>query len=220
MTLYDEFYNGDDVKLAEESYLKAVSALEETKLSQRSFFFVSSDSVFDRTIKKEYSEGSAPNSRKPSSLFLIETEKKVIEYSKGYVYRKQDLMKDITPLIDSLISLNEDPVFCQETVRPISNKLYSDLIEYAMINNFGYHKIIHLAVPTEMPIYEIWFCLKGAEFKISENNPSFVFKNYIGGISSSILKTFDFYGKMLIRNKKEVLSYLRERSFYDTTNGS
>jgi hypothetical protein len=212
MIICNDIFEGDDKQLAEKSFLGIISSLEKAKNSSRSFFLVSSSFVFDRTINKEYTEGSKPNGKTPSSLFLIEAEKRVLDYSKGYVYRKQDLFSEIQPLIDKMMAFKEEPVFCEESLRILSNEVYNDVLNYAITQSFGEQKILHIAVPTKFPVHTIWFHVKGLPFRISSTNPNFVFKGNIGFISSKILKEFGFYNKFILRNHKEVLSSLGKLS--------
>lgn len=215
MIVHGDIYEGEDKQLAEKSFLGIMSSLEKAKSGSRSFFLVSSSIVFDRTINREYTEGSKPNGLTPSALFLIEAEKKVMEYPMGYVYRKQDLFGDVRSLIDSLLCFKGEPIFCNESLRLMSQEVYNDLLGYAVTQSFGQHRLIHLAIPTKYPIHEMWFYLRGGKFSISETNPNFTFRKNFGFMSSDVLKTFGFYKKLLVRNNKEVIDSLKKIAVID-----
>lgn len=206
--IYDKENGECNSVLAEKKYLETISELEKAKISSEPFFFISSSRVFNRKIDRKYHEGSVPNGTDPSSLFLIQTEKKILEYENGYVFRKQDVFSEIKPFICKIIAFESQPIFCNESLRLLSDSLYKDLLKYAIQNTFGNHKIFHIAMPTEYELHEVWFRITEKPFTIDNKKANFCFEKNVGFIYSEILSKLNFYHKIISRNKEDIIKAL------------
>lgn len=207
MIVYDDIYVGDDISIAEKKNFILISEkLAQAKKNNQSFYLVSSSIVFDRKISKIYTEKSEPNSKSKTARFLIESEKNVMKYEKGYVFRVQDLITDFIPIFEKMISYEGEPIFSNEKLYFISKGFCTFLINKGLLDNFGNERLVHFAVPTFFEPASIWFLIRKEDgFSVDTKKSNFIIGDYDGHISSIILKKDVFYKEYIIENEKQVI---------------
>jgi len=212
MVLYDDIYIGTDPILSEKKNFKSIiSSLAEAKKNGQSFYLLSSSIVFDRSVKKRYTESSIPNSKSFSAKLLIEAEKQVLQYQNGFVYRIQDLMSRFFPLFEAMRDFKGVPVIPRERLFFLSDDFYAYLLNDALIGKslFQDDKIIHLSVPNSLEFEFIWFVIRKEDPFDCDENSSFDISKNDGYIESEKLSSNPLYKDFLEVNRKYVVSTLR-----------
>lgn len=207
MIIYENIYTGDDVSVAEQrNFVLIVEKLSQAKKNNQSFYLISSSIVFDRKIPKIYTEDSVPNSKFKVAKFLIEAEKKVLDYPKGNVFRVQDLITNFIPLFEKIVSYEGEPVFSNEKLHFLS-KVYCDfLINKGLLDSFGDEKLVHFSVPTIFEPSLIWFLIRNGDyFSVDFKKPNFVIGDYQGSLFSKVLEKDVFYKEYVLENEKQIM---------------
>lgn len=211
MLSYNNIYFGNDPKESEKfNFLNILEELNFAIKEKALFFLISSDIVFDREQDKVYTEKSNQNSNTLNGKFLIEAEKKVLNYSKGFIIRIQDDIKRFIPLFNEMLKFNEIPNLHKTEIHLVSEgmrKFFVDkLMEYRYID-FD-RKIIHLYSPNIFNQNFIWFSLKNESCTNDEDiKCSFNYPILKGGLKSLFLKDIPFYNLGIEENVNYINKY-------------
>ena len=211
MVFYEKIYTGDDPVVAEkENFKDIIESFSEAKKNGQSFFLMSSSIVFDRSIRKKYTESTTPNSKKLAAKFLIEAEKQVLQYENGFVFRVQDLIGKLYPLFEKMRNYNGTPIFSKNRFFLLSSEFYTYLLNEALIGKsvFDNQKLIHFAVPSPVDIELLWFSIRGTAPFVCDDNGTFGLDKNEGFLESEILSSHPLYKDFLSENNKNVMRWL------------
>lgn len=206
MTYYNKTYFGPDLKIAEKQNLLDVGAeLVKAKQSGDYFVLISSSEVFDRGVKREYFEEDSPNSSSLCARYLIQAEQVVLQYPMGVVIRVQDVLSDLTPIFESIASL-QDPVFPSESYAPLGDDVSKAMIDFVVFN--GEPRIAHVCSSVAMDLSCIWFAMRQRECVISDSDRKCSARAYKGKMSSSFFSDKLFYKELMEKNRRDIVRHL------------
>jgi hypothetical protein len=208
MITVDRLYFGDDYEKIERiNFLQVVKYIKLAKDLSDPLLFVSSSKVFDRSVDQLYDEDTKPNPTDICGKFISESEKRVLDYEHGYVYRIQDSISDHIEDFKAL-AREQDPSFSsKESMCPIDFDLS---IPNADANSWliGQHKITHICSPYQFDMTAMWAVLgDGGTCRLDEE--PFSFRGHVGHLFSKYYSNDrDKYEDFAEWNKKKAIKKL------------
>jgi len=213
MKIYKNIYIGTNVAIAEKrNFLEVIQQLTLVKIQGDSFVLISSSHVFDMSKTKKYSEASDVSPVSKTMRFLVEAEKKVLQYERGYVFRIHGLITDYNDLFVNMSRFEGIPKICHESEWLLSKEAYDYLLLYYQ-KNAGVRKIIHFVSGSCYEMSDVWVRIRNlAYYEIVNGNPDFVFNGCSGRLVSEVLACEYFHEDFVRENKNSVNRYLRSFS--------
>jgi len=178
------------------------------------FILISSDIVFDRMQDRVYYERDTPNATSQAGRLLIETEKYVLEYEKGRVYRAQDLISRVMPFLQPYLDSPERfstiqdeyvHLLAEETVRLLVSMFH---------DREGVPKLLHFSggFPFHLPF--VCFSMRPNSTFTIGNTPEafrcFGYKGYLMSSFFNIPRYISLYNHTMRLNRNKVAAMLND----------
>lgn len=192
-----------------------LQALREAKDKGEPFVLISSDIVFDRSVNRVYYETSSPNTACQAGKMLAETEKHVLGYDQGKVFRAQDLMSRVLPFFD--VYMGHPSRYCSvadETVHLLSD-MTLELVIRVFAERFDVPNLIHCAGGWPFDLSLICYSLvPDSTFDMNGTPETFVYRGSRGYLRSKFFSSAEyiaFHNHIMGLNRHLVEKELNER---------